>query len=364
MEPALRLWILVVIIALYVLYIYVGKRGRLFEGFQSVYIYTPSQIDRAVAAVGYDTSDNIVAKDIFMEILMNNGNLQLRPVDIFKSEEDYNYINGIYTKWVGYMTDPENRYFIPPDRLKIPFTEVISNNMKSLRATAASIQSPYPITLGKSTTATNSRVTACRELNDLHKKYVDLLALARKQMDDLSGTEVLGGNLKDENMKFQYLYEDKCTGHMTLKGTVRQYDIDESNSCKRLASQDDILHNTIIPGYDMTNITLFKQAVRIEEQFDTINTVISLTACDISGEFAIDPEVDIGTINVEEIKEKLNELSPYFISSGTLDFVTKYLVGNGILDTALYTSTEILSFVKNNLETGIRPLANDQFGIK
>ena len=98
----------------------------------------------------------------------------------------------------------------------------------------------------------------------------------------------------------------------------------------------------------MTNTELYRQDLTIGDNVDIINDTMMLIQCDISGvEYNADD--DIGTINVEEIQAKLNELSPYYISSGTLDYVTKYLVGNGILDTALYSSTQILREVNNTL---------------
>jgi hypothetical protein len=115
-----------------------------------------------------------------------------------------------------------------------------------------------------------------------------------------------------------------------------------------LASQDDPLYNNVLPAYDTTNTELYRQDLALSDTVDVINDTMTLLNCDVSG-IVYNADDDIGTINVEEIKAKLNELSPYYISSGTLDYVTKYLVGNGILDTALYSSTQILREVNNTL---------------
>lgn len=199
---------------------------------------------------------------------------------------------------------------------------------------------------------------ACAELVTLRSFYVNKLAELRKAMQDLSGTEVLAYKLKTENMVHQYRFSDSCndlvnrTAYTGLERVPR-------TACMDLASQDDPLYNTILPAYDTTNLTLYQQEIVIQDNLYTINDTIALTGCAIN-DFTFSADDDIGTINTEELREKLNELSPYFISPGTLDFVTTYLVGNGILDTALFTSSEILSSVQSTL-TFIKGIADKQF---
>ena len=173
------------------------------------------------------------------------------------------------------------------------------------------------------------------------------MAQLKAKMNDLSGTEVLGVALKDENLRYQNRYTANCDNLVNSTQGTGLTDI-QKGACIGLASQDDPLFNNVLPAYDMTNTELYRQDLTIGDNVDIINDTMMLIQCDISGvEYNADD--DIGTINVEEIQAKLNELSPYYISSGTLDYVTKYLVGNGILDTALYSSTQILREVNNTL---------------
>jgi hypothetical protein len=106
-------------------------------------------------------------------------------------------------------------------------------------------------------------------------------------------------------------------------------------------------------------LKLYQEEVVILDNLKTINDTIALTACQVRN-FAFSADYDVGTINTEELRAKLNELSPYYISPGTLDFVTTYLVGNGILDTALFSSSEILKSVNSSLSY-IKTIADKEF---
>jgi hypothetical protein len=166
-------------------------------------------------------------------------------------------------------------------------------------------------------------------------------------MNGLSGTQALAVKLKNETMKFQYQFSDSCTQFVNETSFSGLEKIPR-DACIDLASQDDPITGTLLPNYDTTNLTLYREEIRILDNLKTINDTITLTGCAVSN-FTFDANTDVGTINTEELRAKLNELSPYYISSGTLDFVTTYLVGNGILDTALYTSSEILKSVNQSL---------------
>ena len=203
-----------------------------------------------------------------------------------------------------------------------------------------------------------TRRRACEELNMVRIMFTEKIAELRKAMNDLSGSQIVAYKLKTENMKYQYEFSDECTNLVNLTSFTGLQNVPRK-SCINLASQDDILYNTILPGYDTTNLKLYQEDVIIQDNLYTIKSVIALTGCDVSG-FNISADDDIGTINTEELRAKLNELSPYYISPGTLDFVTTYLVGNGILDTALFTSSEILKSVKSSL-IYIKGVADKQF---
>lgn len=203
----------------------------------------------------------------------------------------------------------------------------------------------------------STRETACSEMRSLRIAFMEKIEELRNVMNDLSGTQVLAYNLKSENMKYQYEFSEKCTDLVNRTAFTGLENVPRT-ACIDLASGDDPLYNSILPGYDTTNLKLYQEEITIQDYLNTINDTIELTGCDVSGfSFSAD---DVGTINTEELRAKLNELSPYYISPGTLDFVTTYLVGNGILDTALFTSSEILKSVKSSLSF-IKGISDKQF---
>lgn len=202
------------------------------------------------------------------------------------------------------------------------------------------------------------RVTACGELATLRQKFMEKLTELRTDMNDLSGTEVLALKLKTENMKYQYRFSEECNTLVNLKA-LDGLEIGRDASCRDLASVDDPITGTLLQNYDTTNLKLYQEEVVILDNLKTINDTIKLTACEVS-DFTFSADYDVGTINTEELRAKLNELSPYYISPGTLDFVTTYLVGNGILDTALFSSSEILKSVNSSLSY-IKTIADKEF---
>ena len=204
----------------------------------------------------------------------------------------------------------------------------------------------------------STRATSCSEMGTLRRFFMDKLAEVRASMDDLSGTEVLAVNLKTENMKYQYQFSDTCTDFVNRSEIKGRQEIPRK-ACIGLASQDDPISGGLLANYDTTNLTLYQEEVKIQDNIQTINDTIALIGCDLSG-FSFSADTDIGTIDTEGLRAKLNELSPYYISPGTLDFVTTYLVGNGILDTALFSSSEILKSVNSSLRY-IKTVADKQF---
>ena len=203
-----------------------------------------------------------------------------------------------------------------------------------------------------------ARTTACGELGTLRQFYIAKLTELRTAMNDLSGTEVLAYKLKDENMKYQYQFSEECNTLVNLTA-LNGIEVGRDAACRDMASVDDPITGTLLQNYDTTNLKLYQGEVIVQDNLQTINDTITLTACDVSG-FTFSADDDVGTINTEELRAKLNELSPYFISPGTLDFVTTYLVGNGILDTALFSSSEILKSVNSSLSY-IKTIADKEF---
>jgi len=180
---------------------------------------------------------------------------------------------------------------------------------------------------------------------------VNLVSSMKRSMNDVSGlpfTQKVAIAAKSENMVFQYKHTDACTALINLKNPTG-LELEQQQACIRIASQDQLLYNTIIPAYDLTNKTLYDQEIAINDTLDTINDTITLLKCggstDISGDITFSVDDDVGTVDNYELKDTLNILSPYYISGATLAYITTYLVGNGLLDSALYSSSDIFKNV-------------------
>jgi hypothetical protein len=241
-------------------------------------------------------------------------------------------------------------YYLYVRRLREKFT------VPSLTTGVGAVLNGSPNNMGSDASAT--RAIACSELATLRQFFMDKIADLRNAMNDLSGTEVLAYQLKTENMKYQYQFSENCTNLVNLDSYTGIQNVPRVG-CMDLASVDDPVTSTLLPKYDTTNLTLFQEDVNIQDKLQTINDTILMTGCKVK-DFEFSAEDDVGTINTEELRAKLNELSPYYISPGTLDFVTTYLVGNGILDTALFSSSEILKSVKSSLSF-IKTIADKEF---
>lgn len=230
---------------------------------------------------------------------------------------------------------------------------IYRGRVEAFQATASgaspTTKEPVPNQLGAVTPST--RITACSELHSLRGQITSLVASMKRSMNDVSGlplTQRVAIAAKSENMVFQYRHTDACTTLITLANPTG-LQLEKKDACIRIASQDQLLYNTIIPAYDLTNKTLYDQEDAINEMLDTINDTITLLKCrgatDISGDITFSVDDDVGTIDTDELKETLNILSPYYISGATLAYITTYLVGNGLLDSALYSSTDIFKNV-------------------
>jgi len=369
MQAALRLWILTVFIFVAIYYLYVK---RVSEGFYTTavaqrpksYGYPTQTLNGVIYTYAGDNPNryqigfsNGVA--MYIGAYGRDGRpVYAGPVYLPQPNATVTYIN----KDTGYMyTWPDAPGEIPRQRYGIFYPADPFNNLDytidtTLYKDVGVVSATSPSNLGNNTSS--MRATACGELKTLQQEYIKKLAEVRTAINDLSGTTDIAMKLKTENMKYQYEFSEECTPLVNTRVFTRLQGIPRS-ACRDLASVDDPVTETLLQNYDTTNLKIYQEEIKINDNLKTINDTIELTSCDVT-EFSFSADNDVGTINTEELREKLNELSPYFISPGTLDFVTKYLVGNGILDTALFSSSEILKSVNSSLSY-IKTVADNEF---
>jgi hypothetical protein len=155
--------------------------------------------------------------------------------------------------------------------------------------------------------------TACQQLATAKANLQARLDSLRSQVQDLSGVAQAGIRWKNENISYQNQFAKAC-------------DINLSDDCKTLATQDRLLYDQLAT-MDITNYNLFNNNLQIQDQIDAVNYMIRLLNCQGSvptfGSFSI---IDnIGYIDTPRLKRKLEEISPYYISPDVVQYLSKLL---------------------------------------
>lgn len=250
----------------------------------------------------------------------------------------------------------------PKDKFKMTFGNIISvyalakYNMNSSAARAALIQNYDAIqaelttevqTASEKTTATafktspeNAKTTACSQLNtlaiSLYGRVINIMAAVQ----DLSGTEILAESLHDENMRFQKGSAGKaCTGQGATP----------SPACILLATQDETLF-PIIHGYDEANVSLLTNGQTVQDVLNLVLQAYNGMQCQmpqisgpsISSVFSEDYLASLGIINTQNFVDKLQELSPYYISPTLVGYITRQLVATDEYSSNIQSTTDYI----------------------
>jgi hypothetical protein len=191
----------------------------------------------------------------------------------------------------------------------------------------------------------NLKQRSCTELMKAKDSLKSQIVSLRSKTQDLSGSVYVAIKSKDENMKYQYQFRNRCDVNPVPE------------TCKGLASLDPNLFETLGP-YDATNKTLFEQEIELQDNLDALNLTIGVVGCpnntDLSG-IAVDR--DIGVLDSESLKIRLEELSPYYIAPVVLQYITNLLVGGAEIDAAAQTTLTNIKVVSTNIQ-GIRSISD------
>jgi len=162
--------------------------------------------------------------------------------------------------------------------------------------------------------AANPKQETCAQLGQLRTILNQKVALARQRVQDVSGSQLVAMNMKDENMRLQKEYAAACSKNMTPE-------------CIKLASQDTTVF-PLLDDYDQVNEKAFEDEDDIKDILGTIKTAFSLLGCDTTTTtMDYGAEKDIGFVDTESLREKLGELSPYYISPANLQYISSTLIG-------------------------------------
>lgn len=150
----------------------------------------------------------------------------------------------------------------------------------------------------------------CGQLVALGTDLKGKLAAMKTGVTALDNTRPAAIAVKDENMRFQRTLTAICQGNL-------------SQGCRDLASVDSTLY-PLLALYDSVGLTQAEQEGRLQDAIATINDVVGLLKCPATAAVDYNPE-DFPFIDSEELRLKLEEVSPYFLSPASLKFISDRL---------------------------------------
>jgi len=190
----------------------------------------------------------------------------------------------------------------------------------------------------------NGFTTACNEINSKRLFLRNYIQSLRSPVQDLSATMLNAYYGKKENMNYQNQFTELC-----LNNGINQ-------PCKKLASVDtyefkvlpDMLifyRNLLIGGYDIDS--LLQQLNFYAELLNCEQNSNNNATRDTSGNEVFNNSRDIGQVNVQELANELEKLSPYYLSPDVVEFLLKFLISKEQLNNLNFTSSDYVKQQKN-----------------
>ena len=187
--------------------------------------------------------------------------------------------------------------------------------------------------------ATNPQQASCDALNTLTMQMYGQLLSVYSTAEDLSGQEVLAEALDSENLKLQGM--SAC---MNQGATP-------SAACIALATQDEKLF-PLLPMYDSSNIDLLTQAQSLQAIINSLLQAYTGMTCSlptggsgaltIASVFSQDYINNLPIVDTESLKTSLQNLSPYYVSSKIVNYISGQLIGTDEFNSELADSNDII----------------------
>jgi hypothetical protein len=211
------------------------------------------------------------------------------------------------------------------------------------------VQTPYEKVINSTFTSAPQQ-TACFELDTAAVGLYGQLIALHATVTDLSGTELLAESLHDENIRMQ-----GSSACMNQGATP-------SVACIRLATQDETLF-PLLRQYNTANMSLATNGKVIQDSLDTILQAYKGMKCgrtypgglttppsglSITTLFSAEYLDNIGTVDTESLSMKLEQLSPYYISSNIINIITRQLMAGTAYKAELQSTVD---YVRNMSKT-------------
>jgi len=180
------------------------------------------------------------------------------------------------------------------------------------------------------------KANSCANLDEARSKYTLQYNKLISSMKDLNNSATKMGLFRDENMAYQTTNTAACTGN-------------PSPACISLASQEAPVYS-LLSKYDNVNTVLTSTGfIDISNNIGTVNTTYRLLGCE--GAPILFSPTDTGTIDTEALLSKLNQMSPYYVSPDTLQYITNSILSSSGTDISLMTDAEKLSNIRKVINT-------------
>lgn len=190
----------------------------------------------------------------------------------------------------------------------------------------------------------NPKEQTCAELNKLTNLFTQQLRPFSKSVQDLSGSAILAGSMRDENMEYQIKYKDACTNPT-------------SAACISLASQEGPLF-PLLEKYNKVNDSLFSNEYDLSNNIQMLQETYRLLQCtDPSPNATFQVETTTGYIDTPALLTKLQDFSPYYLSPDTLKYITGSIISGGEVQNSVLTTSDLYINIANTLNN-IKALTN------
>jgi hypothetical protein len=188
----------------------------------------------------------------------------------------------------------------------------------------------------------NPKGQTCAQLNSLMNTFTTKLATLRTSVQDLSGTAVLAGSMRDENMGYQMKYKNTCKKNPTTP------------ECMRLASQEGPVF-PLLTQYTTVNNSLFSNEYDLSNNIQTLQATYDILQCtNPSPTTNFEVQKTTGFIDTSTLLTKLQDFSPYYLSPDTLTYITGSIVSATDSQASVATTSDVyinIANIINNIKT-------------
>jgi hypothetical protein len=187
---------------------------------------------------------------------------------------------------------------------------------------------------------TDLKARSCANLDAARNSYTTKYNQVVAATQDLSGMAIKAGAMREENLAYQNANFEACKGD------------NRSPACISLASQEGPIFSLLAKYENVNNTLATSGAIDISNNLNVINTAYRFLGCAGAPlKFSQDLAV---TIDTQTLVSQLNQMSPYYLSPDTLQYITASIISGPETDKNLMTDAEILiniSRVISNIKT-------------